>query len=325
MSMKLGITVQEDLPIEVHKRLARDAEAAGMGSMWAADALGRDPFILCQIWADATKRMTVGTGIVQLLTRTPVQHAKAAATLQESTEGRFALGLGISTPAPMRQWHGVGFDRPLGATEDALVLISSILRGEVSQHDGAVLSSHGFQLQYTPRPEPPPIYLGAMGPRAVALAGRHADGLLLSWQSPAAIASLVRRARDAAEKAGRPMPAVASYVRFSVAATRDEAREALAKKFAFYWQFFSEKFVAQSPADSIVAVQRAYESGGAAALAEVVDDDILLRFGWYGTKSDDVSAFLRQFEDAGVEELIAAPLTLGDPLEAHHQVMAALS
>ena len=131
--------------------------------------------------------------------------------------------------------------------------------------------------------------------------------------------------RVSAAQAGRPDPAITSYVRFAVADDRDTARATLAGKIAFYWQFFAEQFALQSPAESIAVANAAYEKGGAEALAEALDDEILLRFGWYGTERDDMSDFLRQFEDAGVEHLIACPVAKGDQLAALRQLIRALS
>jgi 5,10-methylenetetrahydromethanopterin reductase len=311
--MRVGLSLNEDIPVDRQRGLARDAEAAGLASIWANDGLGRDPFLLCQIWADATSTLQLGVGIVQLLTRSAAQQAKAAATLQESSGGRFLLGLGVSQPAAMR-WHGLEMARPLSATRDALELVSAITRGQTTDHDG-VLSSHGFRLQISPLPPPVPLYLGAMKPKALELAGTHADGVLLSWESPEAIAAAAASVRTSASGAGREAPQIAAYVRVAVADNRDVARSALARQVALYWQYYAPHFEHQVPANAFAAASAAYEQGGVDALAAALDDDVLTALGWYGTPKDDIGAALERYETAGVEHFIVRAVPVGDPVD----------
>ena len=321
--MRIGLSLNEDIPVDRQRAMARDVEAAGLASIWANDGLGRDPFLLCQAWADATSTLQVGVGIVQMLTRSVPQQAKAAATLQESSGGRFILGIGVSQPAAMR-WHGLEIHKPLTATRDMLELMSVISRGGTTDHEG-VLSSHGFGLQISPLPPPVPVYLGAMKPKALALAGTHADGVLLSWESPEAIARAVIAVREAAAGAGRPTPEVAAYVRVSVADDRDAARTALAQQVAGYWQYYAPHFEHQVPADAFAAASAVYDRGGAAALIDALDDDILTALGWYGTPQDDVGAALARYEAAGVEHFIVRAVPSGDPIEWLRTLLTTLS
>ena len=311
--MRIGLSLNEDLPVGRQRAMARDVEAAGLASIWANDALGRDPFLLCQAWADETSTIQVGIGIVQMLTRTAVQYAKAAATLQELSGGRFLLGFGVSQPAAMR-WHGIEIERPLAATRDMLALVAAITGGETTDHDG-VLRSHGFRLQMSPLPPPVPLYLGAMRPKALALAGTSADGVLLSWEGPEAVRHAAGVVRSAAAEAGRPAPEIAAYVRIALAHDREEARTALARQVAGYWQFYAPHFEPQVPAASFAAASSAYEQGGADALVSAVDDEILTTLGWYGTPSDGLGDVLARYEDAGVEHFIVRGVPVGDSIE----------
>ena len=313
--MKLGLSLNEDIPVARHLELARTAEAGGFDSIWANDALGRDPFVLCQAWASATSRIRLGIGIAQLLTRTAAQYAKAAATLQESSGGRFLLGVGVSRPAAMR-WHGIEMTgKPLTATREMLELVAAITRGETTDYDGAVLSSHGFRLGMSPLPTPVPLYLGAMRPKALALAGTHADGVLLSWEGPDACAAATAKVRKAAVAAERPAPEIAAYVRVAVAPEREQARLALARSIAYYWQWYAEHFCGQVPADAATAARAAYERGGVEALVNALDDEILRELGWYGTPDDDLAPLFATFGDAGVEHFVVRAVPVGDPVD----------
>jgi 5,10-methylenetetrahydromethanopterin reductase len=319
----VGISLNEDLPVARQQELAADIEAAGLASMWANDATGRDPFLLCQAWGQATSSIRLGIGVAQALTRSPAQCAKAAATLQEATGGRFVLGLGASQPEAL-QWHGVGGDRPLSAVRDALEVIRAATSGETTDHDG-VLSSHGFRLGISPLPAPVPLYVGAMKPRALALAGTHADGVLLSWESPGAVAHAAAAVRSAARTAGRPAPEIAAYVRVAVDDDPDTARAALARQVAFYWRFYADHFGTQAPPASVAAAERAYRRGGATRLSDALDDDLLETLGWWGTPDDDVSHFLGRFEAAGLEHAVVRVVPTADPVTSLEQTLGLLA
>jgi 5,10-methylenetetrahydromethanopterin reductase len=322
--MKIGVSFSEDVPVAEQRLLARDAEAAGLASLWANDGYGRDPLLLCQAWADATERLQIGVGVAQLPTRTPVQLARAAVTVQESSSGRLLLGLGISQASTLASWHGMDRPRPLATMRDALAIIRSVMSGEQTDHDGEVLSSHRFRLAVTPLPPTTPLYLGAMGPKMLALAGAAADGVLLSWESPAAAADAAGAVRAAAAQAGRASPEIAAYVRMAVADDRGAARAALATEVAAYWPYYGEHFAGQRLGPSCVAAQAA-SAQGEAAVASALGDDVLLALGWYGTPDDNPAEFLAAYAGVGVDHLIARSVRVGDPIASFRRVVRALA
>jgi alkanesulfonate monooxygenase SsuD/methylene tetrahydromethanopterin reductase-like flavin-dependent oxidoreductase (luciferase family) len=324
-SVRLGISIGDDITIARQRTVAQDVEAAGLASLWTNDALGRDPMLVCQAWLECTSRLQAGIGIVQLLTRTAPQIAKAAATLQELSGGRLLLGLGVSQPGTMQSWHGVTLRRPLSATRDALEIIRKIGLGETTSHAGPVLSSHGFRLDISPLPPPAPLYIGAMGPGMLALAGTHADGVLLSWESPAGVERAAAAVRAAAGGAGRACPEIAAYVRVAIAADRGAARAALARQIAAYWTYYAEHFAHQGLESAVAAGTKAYESGGVESLVKSLDEALVAALGWYGTAGDDIRPFLDQFEAAGLDHFIARLVPVGDPLASLDTLLSALS
>lgn len=191
----------------------------------------------------------------------------------------------------------------------------------MTDYAGSVLGSSGFRLGISPLPEPAPVYLGAMGPRMLELAGTSADGVLLSWESPPALARQAARVRAAAQAAGRPCPEIAAYVRVAVAEDRDAARRALAEEVAFYWPFYGRHFAAQIPAASAAAADAALERG---QVAEALDDDVLLTLGWYATPADDLGPFLASYLDAGLEHFVARIVPISDPVDSLERVLGAI-
>lgn len=326
--MRIGVGVSEDLPVPVQQRLAVDVEGAGLRSLWTNEAMGRDALLLCQAWAAVTTTLEVGVGVVPLWTRSPAQLAMACATLQESSGGRFLLGLGVGHPATMGPWHGAEFVRPRTAAIEALEILGRIEAGEPSDVEGEVLSSRGFRLRVSPRPPATRRYLAAMGPRMLAAAGAHAEGVLLNWSTAEEVARSGRIVREAAREAGGGDPEVAAYVRMAVAEDRDAARAALAREIGGYGALpaYAAHFERQGLGDAIARAKQAHrDGGGPAELADALGEEALGRLGWYGTPADDPAALLAAHREAGLDHLVARVVATGDdPVGDVHRVVRAL-
>ncbi|MBW3658892.1 MAG: LLM class flavin-dependent oxidoreductase [Actinobacteria bacterium] len=327
--MRIGIGVSEDLTIAAQRELAREVEDAGFASLWTNEARGRDSLLVCQAWADATEALEVGVGVVPLWTRSAAQLAMAAATLQEASDGRFLLGLGVSHPGTMGPWHGADYRKPLTAARETLEVLRTLGEGEQADVEGEVVRSRHFRLGITPTPARTPVYLAAMGPRMLSLAGERADGVLLNWSSPDEVRRAGDRVRGAARDAGRDeveVP-VATYVRVAVDADRDAARRALAQEVGQYAALpaYASHFERQGFGDAVGAVKAAYKEGGKDAVPDALDDDVLASLGWYGTPDDDPADALAAYDDAGLDHLVARVVVVGDdPRRTVRAVLTAL-
>lgn len=310
--MRIDLGVSEDLPLVRQQELAAVVEEAGFGCLWTNEARGRDALLVCQAWALATEALEVGTAVVPLWTRSAAQLAMAAATVQDASGGRLRLGIGVSHPATMEPWHGVEFRRPLTAARETLEILDQLLAGETSGVEGEVRSSRRLQLAISPPPPRPPLYLAAMGPRMLALAGAVADGALLNWSTPGEVERAAGRIRDAAgDRHG--VPEVAAYVRVAVHPDRGLARAALARELGRYCALsaYAEHLCRQGHDAAVEAMRSAYRRGGAEAVPEAVDDGVLLELGWYGTPEDDPQSALARYAGAGLDRLIARVVTVG--------------
>ncbi len=306
-------------------------EDAGFASLWTNEARGRDALLVCQAWAGPTENLLIGTGVVPLWTRSPAQLAMGAATLQEASAGRVLLGLGVSHPATMRPWHDAEWRQPLSAARETLEVLRALFAGEETDYRGEVIHCRRFKLEFTPRPPTPRLYLAAMGPRMLALAGRHADGVLLNWTAPEAVRQAVASVRAAAaESTGGRMPAdveVAGYVRVAINEDQDAARSALARQVASYCALpaYVAHLERQGYAEGVAAVKSAYQDGGSEAAARAVPEEMLLELGWYGTPDDSPAASLGRFSAAGLDQLVARVVVVGeDPVASLRAVIASL-
>lgn len=171
--------------------LAQEADRLGCSVVWVAEAYGSDaPTVLAWVAAQ-TRRIDVGSAIMQIPARSPAMTAMTAATLDTLSGGRFRLGLGVSGPQVSEGWHGVRFDRPLARTREyvdvvrlALSRAPVVYAGE--HHTLPLPDGPGKALRLTvggARPDIP-VYLASLGPRNLRLTGEIADGWLGLFVSP---------------------------------------------------------------------------------------------------------------------------------------------
>lgn len=205
---------------------AQAAEANGFTRLWLAE----DYFLTggiagAAIALAATERLRVGTGVLSAVTRHPALLAMEVSTLATAYPGRFTLGIGFGLPLWMSQM-GIDPESPLGATRAAVQATRRLLAGEkLTVEDGNAVARN-VELGY-PAPEVP-IYLGAMGPRMLALSGAIADGTILSIL---ACPSYVRAARSAI--GGNPEHRVTAFAVFNVDRNSKAARDGVRSRVAF--------------------------------------------------------------------------------------------
>src|SRR5215210_1500820 len=183
-----------------------EAERLGFDSLWAAEAYGSDVLTPLAWWGSHTRRLRLGTAIIQMSARTPAATAMAAMTMDHLSGGRFVLGLGVSGPQVVEGWYGQPFAKPLARTREYIDIIRKVLarEGPVT-HEGAHYplprpggTGLGKALKPTVHPlrADLPIILGAEGPKNVALAAEIADGWFPIYYSPAKDAELYAPSLD---------------------------------------------------------------------------------------------------------------------------------
>src|SRR3954465_15213383 len=194
--MQFGFTLKPEHTPERTLALTRQAEAAGFEYGWLFDShvLGRDPYPLLTLMTGVTERMRLGTCVTNPGTREPSVTASLLASLDELSGGRMDLGIGRGDSA--RRVLG----KPpitMAGTEEAIRVIRALVAGEAIEYEGTELRfpwTSGGAL---------PVGVGGSGPRALAMTGRVADGLILQLADPDLIRWFVTQVRDAATAAGR--------------------------------------------------------------------------------------------------------------------------
>ena len=192
--------------------LAREADRLGYAVCWAAEAYGSDAATVLSWVAAQTERIDVGSAVFQIPARTPAMTAMTAATLDSLSGGRFRLGLGVSGPQVSEGWHGVRFAAPLGRTREYVEIVDLALTRKKLEYHGKhfelpLPDGPGKRIQLTVHPvrEHIPIYLAAVGPKNLELAGEIADGWLAVFYSPQFAGDQLAAIKAGREKAGKTM------------------------------------------------------------------------------------------------------------------------
>ncbi|WP_433089943.1 LLM class F420-dependent oxidoreductase [Dactylosporangium sp. CA-052675] len=185
------------MPLPDHAALLATLPDLGFTDVWSSEVNGADAFTPLALASAWSPRLRLGTAIVPVFTRGPGLLAMQAATLAEAAPGRFALGIGASSPVVVGDWNAVEFDRPFERSRDLLRFLRPALAGEVVDGAFDTFTVRRFRLERAPA-VPPKLLLAGLRGRMLRLAAAEADGAVLNWLSVRDVA----KAR--AELAGAP-------------------------------------------------------------------------------------------------------------------------
>jgi len=178
------------------------ADELGYESVWVTNNVTREAFVVLTAYACATKHIGIGTDIVQIHTRHPAVMAQQALSLNDVSGGRFRLGLGVSHAPNIEGAFGLQMGQPLELMREYVEVIRQAFAGPVN-HEGQHYRVHW---DYTMPRKPPPLYIAALNPRMLELAGEIADGVLL-WLASAEYVrdTVIPRVKDGRQRAGKSL------------------------------------------------------------------------------------------------------------------------
>jgi 5,10-methylenetetrahydromethanopterin reductase len=317
--MRFSLRLNNDLPLADYITLARAAEEAGFDQFWISnDLFLRSALAILPALAVATARIELGTGILNPYTLNPGEIAMFAATMDELSGSRFNLGLAAGA-GEFLKWVGIEQGAALGALRETIDAIRGLQTGERAAVEGRFLhwSSEAYLRFAAPRCTP--IYIGAMGPKMLALSGELADGALPLLFPPEHYFGVLPYLQEgiARRQVGLGELDLAACIWVSLADDRAAARRALAQKIAYYghalgpliWDrlgLVKEDF---APIEQAMMVERDEEK----AIALV--DERMLRIGIVGG-SYEVIERLEPLAAAGARHLSFGPPLGPDPLAA---------
>src|SRR5262245_26997569 len=313
--MRIGVAFSGGLAPADIVECVKLAETLGYESAWVAEGHGGDQFAILAACAVATRTIRLGTSISSVFVRSAPTIGMAAATVDQLSEGRFVLGLGGSHRVQVEPEHGIPFVRPTARLRDTIAIVRALLRDGVVSHRGDTITIERFDLWFRALRPQIPIYVAALFPTMLEIAGELADGVLLTWPTPRTIARAVEHVGIGARRASRAPTAVdvASLIPCVVAETAAAAREALRPAVGLYAGFFPRynRLLAEAGfGDAVRAIKEAFDRDGRDAAARLVPDELIDAVALAGTP-ETCAERLGTYRKAGLALPIVSPRASG--------------
>jgi alkanesulfonate monooxygenase SsuD/methylene tetrahydromethanopterin reductase-like flavin-dependent oxidoreductase (luciferase family) len=265
------------------------ADRLGFDSVYTTHIAGRDSLAVLATYAAATERVRLGTGVLPIFSRTPVATAQTAATIDEYSGGRMVLGLGVSHQVTVENWFDAEISKPVTQMREYAGIVRAIFRGEAPP-EGEFFNTRFRFMGYGARPDLP-IYVAALSPNMLRLAGEIADGVMLWLCVPGYVRDVVIPAvREGRERAGRPLEgfdivaAVPSALSDDPGAARDSMRRDLIPYFNL--PFYRRMIEGSGFGSDIEGFDAAQAKGDADGAAAAISDRFLGELAAIGSPAD---------------------------------------
>lgn len=272
---------------------ARRAYDLGVRQVWLAQQFDHDAISLAGLVGAAVPGLGVGTSVVPINPRHPLVVASQAQTAQAAAHGNFSLGLGLGAHEPERVAFGTAWPNTVQRLREHLTILRSVFDTGAVKFDGQELSANPGWPVTVAGGTPVPVYVAAMGPKALQVTGELADGTLPYLAGPRTIDEFIEPAiAKAAADAGRPKPRIIAAVPVLVSDDVDAAHAFAAQQLSFY--------------ETIPSYQKVIAREGIASAAD------LAAIG----PAESVVRQLKRYLDAGATDVALSPLDRTDPLVA---------
>jgi probable F420-dependent oxidoreductase len=306
--VNVGITLPDGLPLTDAVDVCVEAEHLGFTDVWSYEVAGYDAFTPLAAIAARTERMRLGTAVVPAATRPPALLAMTAIAMQSLSGGRFSLGLGTSTAAIVNRWMGLPFPAGLARMRETIEAIRAAAAGRKVNVEGTTLTIKGFRLEAPPAPVP--VFIGALGPRMVELAGTIADGLVLTTVAQSHVPVMLDRFYAAAQAAGRNRDEPAVVLTCPVVLDDEEALEAVRESLAAYGviDVYNRHMVRQGFEDEARNLRDAWARRAWKDAVAAVSDRMVKALTICGDEAA-CRAQIAGYQAAGVKTLLLGPVT----------------
>jgi probable F420-dependent oxidoreductase len=287
-------------------RVIRSAEEAGYTDGWPGEVSAHDGFTPVTVAAMATERMRVGTGVVNAFTRGPAVLAQHAASMQQLSKGRFALGIGSSSNVIVERWNGIPFERPRTRVRETVEFLRAALAGERAG-DGR------FKLDLPPE-QPVPIVIAALRERMLQTAGELGDGAFLNFLPLGSVDTVLEQVRAGERTAGKEEGSTETLCRFFCIQGDIEQTRGMAR-----WMFcayatvpvYESFFRWLGYGNDIDPMIEAWRGGDRARALELAPADLIEDTFVLGDP-DEQRARVESFQDAGVDCPVLLVIPTGD-------------
>ncbi|MEC7835875.1 MAG: LLM class flavin-dependent oxidoreductase [Chloroflexota bacterium] len=296
---------------------AKEAESLGADSIWTSEAWGTDAITPLAYLAASTTKIRLGTGIVQVGSRTPGNLVMTSLTLQSMSGGRFILGLGTSGPQVIEGFHGVTFGNPVLRTKELLEIIKMGVSGEKLQYKGKYYQlplegGEGKAIRTNAKTGHVPVYVASLGPSNLEMTGEKADGWIGGCFIPETGDVFLDKIKAGLSRSGRKIDDIDILIPVSLEFT-DEVEEAAkrhARGYGFTFgamgsvknNFYKNAYARQGYGEIVDVVQKLWVEGRREEARDMVPNDLALKSNLIGT-DEMIKERLLLYKKLGVSTL----------------------
>jgi probable F420-dependent oxidoreductase len=310
---RYGITIPFDgIPLHQHKEWYARLRELGYTDLWSAEVDGSDGFTPLALAAAWEPTLKLGVAITPAYTRSPALMAQSVASIADAAPGQFAFGLGASSEVIVANWNGLAFENQYRRVRDMLRFLKQAFTGEKVTEDYDTFSVKGFRLARIPE-QLPPIYLAALRPGMLHLAGKEADGAILNWLSATDVATSVAEVAKARADAGLPAThQIAARIFVIPTEDADLARMVGRRMITAYLnvEAYAEFHRWLGRGEALQPMWDAWKAGDRKAALAAIPDKVVDELVVHGSLAE-CRAHVRQYMDNGVTIPALAVIPLG--------------
>jgi 5,10-methylenetetrahydromethanopterin reductase len=310
MSVSIMLSGNGDLDSRKVADVSLQAERKGFDGLWFGETTLRDASVLVSVAACVTKKIRLGTSIVNVFTRAPGQLARMGATINELSGGRFTLGLGVSTAAVVEGWHGQRFSEPVQRLEETVRLLRQYYGGERFSHQGKFFSPMNARLRIKQAPR---IALAALNDRMISKASTWGDRVILNLYPTERIGHAIELMEMAHRRSGRAQPTLSVMLYAYVLEDGEKALEAAKDLIAFYASApaYSALFSTIGFAAEARTMMEAWRAKDRESVKRTVTRQMINKVMVLGSIRD-LRERVKLYHEEGVDDVLISPSPFGD-------------
>jgi 5,10-methylenetetrahydromethanopterin reductase len=278
---KIGYSLGPLLSMDEVLVIAKHADnAGGVDSIWIPESWGRDTFSTLGAISQVTRKIQLGSSIVNVYSRTPATIAMGAVTLDKLSNKRTVLGIGTSTPELVTGWHGMEFKQPLERTKECIECLRIILSGARARYNGRHFKITNFKILEPLARKTLPIYVGAVNQKMIDLANALADGIIFYLRPIDELRKIVGVLKSKTRSSHRyPEFEIACSIICAISKKNPEkARERASKTLAYYistGRYYNKFLTDKGFQTEVISITERYKIGGLKSAAKAVTDRLL--------------------------------------------------
>jgi 5,10-methylenetetrahydromethanopterin reductase len=292
-------------------------------SLWVPESWGRESFATLGAISQVTRKVSLGTSIINIYSRTPAIVAMAATTLDMLSDNRTIIGLGASTAAIVENWHGLKFNRPASRMKEYIECLRLMTRGEKVKYNGEFFQINNFKILHQPQRANIPIFMAAVNKKMVSMASKLADGILLYLRPLEELKRTATELKQATK--GKSFEIACSFICAISNKEPEKARARAATTLAFYiavGKYYS-KFLADNGFKiEVEEITAEYRKAGADNAAKYVSDRMLSSLVICGS-SEECRESLSKFLSTGITLPIIQFNPIGDSESSFKEMLSA--